>query len=151
VSILKEFREFAVKGNVIDLAVAVIIGGAFGKITTSLVQDIINPPLGLLLGKVDFSGLKIVLKPAVMVGSAVKQPAVTWNYGNFFNVSIQFLITAFAVFLLVKALNTARSRMVEPAAPGGPVTRQCPFCLSDVPFNAGKCKFCTSELPLQAA
>lgn len=143
--LFKEFRSFAVKGNVIDLAVGVIIGAAFGKIVTSLVQDIINPPLGLVIGKVDFSNLHVTLKKAA-VANGQTQPAVTVNYGNFLNVLVQFVITAFAIFLLVKAINAARDR-IEPEKPiDAPVTKQCRFCLSDIPPDAIKCKFCTSDL-----
>lgn len=139
--LIKEFQEFAVKGNVIDLAVGVIIGAAFGKITSSLVEDIIMPPLGLILGRVDFTDLKITLKAA-----EGKAPAVTLNYGNFINILIQFLILAFCVFLIVKAINTAKKHFSEPPAKPDETIRPCPQCLSDIPKAAHKCKFCTADV-----
>jgi len=158
VGLIKEFREFAVKGNVIDLAVGVIIGGAFGKIVTSVVEDLVMPPIGILLGKVDFTSLFVVLpgqqdklaklKPAdeLTQAKAKELGIATFNYGSFLNNVLQFLVIAFAVFLMVKAINRARSRF-EPATPSGePVTKQCGFCLSDIPTHAVKCKFCTSDL-----
>ena len=118
--ILKEFREFAVKGNVVDMAVGIIIGGAFGKIVTSLVNDIIMPPVGLLIGGVDFSELKIVIKAATEAA-----PAVTINYGSFINILINFIIVALSIFLVVKALNMARRQPPPaPAVPPAPTRDQ---------------------------
>ncbi len=148
--LLKEFREFAVKGNVIDLAVGVIIGAAFGKIVTSLVDDLIMPPIAAISGKVNFADMNWELRPKYTHldkdGGQVVEKAVTLNYGNFINLIVQFLIIAWAVFLMVKALNKAKARFEPPAPEGQPVTKQCIFCLSDVPTNATKCKFCTSSL-----
>ncbi|HWI40233.1 MAG TPA: large conductance mechanosensitive channel protein MscL [Verrucomicrobiae bacterium] len=141
---LREFRDFAIKGNVIDLAVGVVIGGAFGKIVTSLVNDIIMPPFGLLLGRVDFSELYVNLG-GVHYGSlneAQKAGAPTLNYGMFINRVIEFLIVAFAIFLLVKQLN----RLRPAPKPEEPKTAECPFCLSPVPLKAVKCAHCTSEI-----
>ncbi len=118
--ILDEFKKFAIKGNVIDMAVGIIIGAAFGKIVTSVLNDIIMPPIGLLLGGVNFTDLKLVLKAATEAA-----PAVTWNYGNFIQVTIDFLIVAFAVFMLIKAINSAkRKEEAAPAAPPAPTKDQ---------------------------
>ncbi len=141
---IKEFREFAVKGNMLDLAVGVIIGGAFGKIVTSLTTDIIMPPIGLLLGKMDFSNLFVTLTPGKSfetVKQAKEAGAATLNYGLFINTCIDFLIVAFAVFLLVKQIN--RLRKTEPPPPN---TKDCPFCCSKIPLPASRCPQCTSEL-----
>jgi large conductance mechanosensitive channel len=144
---LKEFREFIARGNVLDLAVAVIIGAAFGKIVTSLVEGIIMPPIGLLLGKVDFSSLFIVLsgeRPASLAEAKLKGlPVIT--YGAFLNDVIAFLIIAFVVFLIVKAVN--RNKQVETAV----LTKNCPYCLSSIPIEATRCSGCTSELPASGA
>ena len=131
---LKEFREFAVKGNVVDMAVGIIIGAAFGKIVTSLVEDVVMPPIGFILGKVDFS--KLMLK----VGSGDSE--VTIKYGQFLNQVINFLIVAFVVFLLVKQLNRLRRK---PAAVD-PSTKECSYCYSAIPIKAVRCPQCTSEL-----
>ncbi|MDH8701779.1 large conductance mechanosensitive channel [Dysgonomonadaceae bacterium PH5-43] len=118
---IKEFKEFAVRGNVMDMAVGVIIGGAFGKIVSSFVSDVIMPPLGVLIGGVDFSDLKIVLKNAVMESGEVIEPAVTLNYGSFINVVIDFIIIAFAIFLMIKGINQLQKKKEEePAAPAAP-------------------------------
>jgi large conductance mechanosensitive channel len=146
----KEFKEFAMRGNVVDMAVGIIIGAAFGTIVKSLVSDIIMPPIGLLLGNVDFSNLFIVLKggatpgPYAALADAQAAGAVTINYGAFINTIISFLIVAFAVFLLIRAMN--RLKRKEDLAPAAPTTRECPFCLSTVPIKATRCAFCTSEL-----
>jgi large conductance mechanosensitive channel len=139
--VLKEFREFAARGNVIDLAVGVIIGAAFGKVVTSLVSDVIMPPIGMALGRVDFSNLFFALNGATFASldEAKKAGAPTLNYGAFLNTCIEFLIVAFAVFLLVKQVNRLK----------GPVTvdtRDCPFCFSKVPIKATRCPACTSEV-----
>ncbi len=145
---LKEFREFAMRGNVVDMAVGIIIGAAFGAIVKSLVSDIIMPPIGLILGNVDFSNLFLVLKdgaaqagPYASLDLAQKAGAVTINYGLFLNSVVSFLIVAFAVFLLVRGLN--RLKRQEEAAP---TTRECPHCLSKVPIKAVRCAYCTSDL-----
>jgi len=146
----KEFREFALRGNVVDMAVGIIIGAAFGSIVTSLVADIIMPPVGLLLGNVDFSNLFAVLKEGTIPGpyaspaAAKAVGAVTLNYGVFINNIISFLIVAFAVFLLVRSMNKLKKQ--QEAAPAAPETRECPFCLSTIPLKAVRCGHCTSEL-----
>jgi large conductance mechanosensitive channel len=144
-----EFKTFALKGNVVDMAVGIIIGAAFGTVVNSLVKDVIMPPIGLLLGKVDFSNLFLVLKDGVTAGpfaslaEAQKAGAVTINYGMFLNAMVSFFIVAWAVFILVKGVNRLRSQfdMMPEAA-----TRDCPFCLSKVPRKAVKCSHCTSTL-----
>jgi large conductance mechanosensitive channel len=141
---LKEFREFALKGNVIDLAVGIIIGAAFNKIVQSLVTDIIMPPVGMLLGKMDFSNLFVSLSGTSYpsLAEAKKAGAATLNYGLFINTAVDFTIMAFVVFLLVRQIN--RLRRDETPAPV--TTRECPRCLSKVPLKASRCAFCTSEL-----
>ncbi len=147
---LKEFREFAMRGNVIDMAVGIIIGAAFGTIVNSLVQDVIMPPIGLLLGHVDFSNIFVVLKEGKVVGPyasvavAKSAGAVTMNLGVFFNTIISFLIVAFAVFLLVKTIN--RLKRQEEAPPPAPTTKECSYCFSIIPIKATRCSQCTSEL-----
>jgi large conductance mechanosensitive channel len=141
----KEFKEFIMRGNVVDLAVAVVIGAAFGKIVTSFVEDILMPPIGLALGKVDFSNLFINLsgKDYPSVAAAKAAGAATLNYGIFFNTILNFLIIAFAIFLLIKQIN----RMQRPAAPAAaPATKDCPYCLSAIPLKATKCAHCTAEI-----
>jgi len=144
----KEFKEFAMKGNVLDMAVGIIIGAAFGPIVTSMVNDIIMPPIGLLLGNVDFSNIFAVLKegsktagPYASIASAKAAGAVTMNFGLFVNTIINFIIVAFAVFILVKNVN--RFRKQEEAAP---TKKDCPFCFSSIPIKATRCPSCTSEL-----
>ena len=141
----KEFKEFALRGNVLDMAVGIIIGAAFGSIVTSFVADIIMPPIGRLLGHMDFSNLFVSLSgehyPTLAAAKAAG--AATINYGLFLNTVINFLIVAFAVFLLVRQVN----RMAPKPAPASPATRDCPYCLSAVPLKATKCAHCTSELP----
>jgi large conductance mechanosensitive channel len=141
---LKEFKEFAMRGNVIDLAIGVIIGAAFGKIVTSFVEDVLMPPIGLALGKVDFSNLFINLsgKDYPSVAAAKVAGAATLNYGIFFNHVINFLIIAFVIFLLIKQIN----RMQEPAPAAAPGTKECPHCLSSIPLKATRCPHCTSNL-----
>ncbi|QNM97581.1 large conductance mechanosensitive channel protein MscL [Chitinimonas koreensis] len=148
---LKEFKEFAMRGNVVDLAVGVIIGAAFGKIVDSLVKDVIMPPIGLLLGNVDFSNLFAVLKegakapgPYETLKAAQEAGAVTVNVGVFFNAVISFVIVAFAVFLLIRTLNKLKSQ--EPAAPAEPDTKECRFCYRAIPIKATRCPCCTSQL-----
>lgn len=145
---LKEFKEFAMRGNVVDMAVGIIIGAAFGAIVKSLVSDIMMPPIGMILGNVDFSNLFLVLKDGTAAGpypslmEAQNVGAVTVNYGLFLNAVISFIIVAFAVFVLIRNIN--RLRKEEPAAE--PNTRDCPFCLSAIPLKAKRCPHCTSEL-----
>jgi large conductance mechanosensitive channel len=144
----KEFKEFAMRGNVVDMAVGIIIGGAFGTIVKSLVNDVMMPPLGLLLGGVDFSNFFVVLKdgangaPYKALAEAQSAGAITVNYGVFLNAVVSFLIVAFAVFLLIKGIN--RLRREEEAAPAA--TRECPFCCSTIAIQASRCPHCTSEL-----
>lgn len=146
----KEFREFAVKGNVMDMAVGIVIGAAFGAIVTSFVNDVIMPPIGLLLGNVDFTNLFTVLKegkipaPYESLAAAKAAGAVTMNIGVFINTIISFLIVAFAVFLVVKNVN--RLKREEKAPPAAPSTKECPFCLSVIPIKAVRCPHCTSEV-----
>ena len=141
---LKEFRDFAMRGNVIDLAVGIIIGAAFGKIVTSLVNDILMPPIGVLLGQVDFSSLFVNLsgKHYNSIAEAKAAGAATINYGLFINTIIDFVIVAFAVFLLVRQVNRL-ARKPEPAA--APTTKDCPYCASAIPLKATRCPHCTSE------
>jgi large conductance mechanosensitive channel len=145
---IKEFKEFAVKGSVLDLAVGVIIGAAFGKIVSSLVDDVIMPPIGLLLGRVDFANLFWNLgdQPVKTVAQAKAAGVPTINYGIFINNVISFLIVAFVVFLLVKQFNRLRRGEEKPSAPAAPTTRECPYCLSAIPLKATRCPHCTSEL-----
>lgn len=141
---LKEFRDFAVKGNVIDLAIAVILGGAFGKIVTSFVNDIIMPPIGLLLGNVSFQDLFISLngvKYASLV-DAQTAGAPTINYGLFINTILDFILVAFVIFLVVRQIN----KMKRPAAQPAVVTKDCPYCFTQIPIPATRCPNCTSEL-----
>ncbi len=141
----KEFKEFAMRGNVMDMAVGIIIGGAFGKIITSFVGDVLMPPIGLLLGKVDFSNLFINLSgtsyPSITAAKAAG--AATLNYGLFLNTVIDFVIVAFAIFLVIKQLN--RFKRAEAPAPA-PATKACPFCTSAIPVKATRCPLCTSEI-----
>jgi large conductance mechanosensitive channel len=146
---LKEFKEFAMRGNVLDLAVGIIIGGAFGTIVKSLVDDVIMPPVGLALGNVDFADLFLMLKagakaapPYATLAEAQAAGAVTINYGVFVNAIITFLIVAFAVFLLVRAANRLRPQ----EAPAAPTTKECPYCRMAIPVGATRCPQCTSEL-----
>ena len=148
---LKEFREFAMRGNVVDMAVGIIMGAAFGAIVKSVVDDVIMPPIGLLLGNVDFSDLFITLKqgaaaagPYATLELAKKAGAVTLSYGAFFNTIISFLIVAFSVFMLVKGMNKLKRQ--QEAAPAAPTTKECPHCLSAIPIKATKCGHCTSGL-----
>jgi large conductance mechanosensitive channel len=138
-----EFKAFVMRGNVIDLAIGVVIGAAFGKIVTSFVEDVLMPPIGLALGKVDFSNLFINLsgKDYPSVAAAKQAGAATLNYGIFFNNILNFLIIAFVIFLLIKQIN----RMQQPA-PAAASTKECPHCLSTIPLNATKCAHCTSDL-----
>jgi large conductance mechanosensitive channel len=144
---LKEFKEFAMRGNVLDMAVGIIIGAAFGKIVSSLVDDVLMPPIGKVLGNMDFSNLFISLngQTYASVAAAKVAGAATLNYGLFLNSVINFLIVAFAIFLLVKQVN----RLQKPApvpVPVAPATKDCPQCLSTIPAKATRCAHCTSQL-----
>lgn len=141
---LKEFKEFAMKGNVLDMAVGIIIGAAFGRIVTSLVGDIIMPPIGLLLGRVDFNSLFLNISGTSYptLAAAKAAGAATINYGSFINTVIDFLIVAFAIFLVVRQVN----RWTTKPAPA-PTTKSCPYCLSTIPVKATKCAFCTASVP----
>jgi large conductance mechanosensitive channel len=145
--VLKEFKEFAMRGNVVDLAVGVIIGAAFGKTVSSLVEDVIMPPIGRLLGKVDFSGLFINLSSthfdSIAAAKAATPPQPTLNYGIFINNVINFLIVAFAVFLVVHQVNRWTKK---PEAPAAPTTKDCPQCAMAIPLAAKRCCHCTTQL-----
>ena len=147
----KEFKAFVMRGNVLDLAVGVIIGAAFGAIISSLVNDILMPPIGLLLGRVDFANIFLVLKagapgrPYATLAAAQEAGAVTMNFGLFINAVIAFVITAFAIFMIVKAANQMQAEE-EAAPPPAPTTKACPFCATDIPIPATRCPHCTSQL-----
>ncbi len=147
---LKEFKEFAMRGNMLDMAVGIVIGAAFGPIIASLVADVVMPPIGLLLGNVDFANLFVVLKagnvpaPYASLAAAKAAGAVTLNFGLFINTIINFIIVAFAIFLVVKAMNAAKRK--QPAPAPAPATKDCPFCFTAVPIKAVRCPHCTSEL-----
>ena len=144
---LKEFKEFAIKGNVIDMAIGVIIGGAFGKIVSSLLSDVLMPPIGLLMGRVDFSSLFVSLDgqsyPSLVAAKAAGAPTI--NYGVFLDTTLNFLIMAFVVFLVVKQIN--RLKRQPPATPvvAAPTTKECRFCCSSVPIKAVRCAYCTAD------
>ncbi len=146
---LKEFKEFIMRGSVVDLAVGVIIGGAFGKVVSSLVSDIVMPPIGLLLGNVDFTNLYLVIKGGGLVAAGTSlveaqkiAGVVTWNYGLFITNIINFLIVGLAIFLMIKGIN----RLQRKPAPADPTTKDCPYCLSKIPIKASRCPNCTSQL-----
>lgn len=143
---LKEFKEFALKGNVIDLAVGVIIGGAFGKLITSLVNDIIMPLVGLLLGKVDFSNLFVTLGDGTFktVAEAKEAGVATLNYGLFLNTILDFVIIAFSIFFVIRQMNRLKPKKEEAPAPAA--TKACPYCFTDIHKDASRCPHCTSEL-----
>ena len=146
----KEFREFAIRGNVVDMAVGIIIGAAFTSIVNSLVNDIIMPPIGFFLGSVDFANLFIVLRdgkvaaPYSSIADAKAAGAVTLNYGMFINAIMSFLIVSFAVFIMVRTINRLKRQSEQP--PASPTMKDCPFCLSIIPVKAVRCGHCTSEL-----
>jgi large conductance mechanosensitive channel len=145
----KEFKEFAVKGNVVDLAVGVIIGAAFGKIVTSVVEDLLMPPVGRLLGNLDFSNLYVPLSDKVTPGLALadaKKLGPVFAYGNFITIAINFVIVAFCIFLLVKGIN----KMKQPKS-GPSVVKDCPACAMSIPVKATRCPHCTTEFSLQRA
>lgn len=143
---LKEFKEFAMRGNVVDMAVGIIIGAAFGKIVSSLVNDIIMPPIGIMMGKMDFSNLFLNLsdKPVRTIAEAKAAGAATINYGLFINNIIDFTIVAFAIFLLVRQINRLKRQPAEESAE--PSTKECPYCMSSISIKAVRCPNCTSEL-----
>jgi len=147
----KEFKEFAMRGNVIDMAVGIVIGAAFGTIVKSLVSDIIMPPIGLLLGKVDFANLFAVLKqgdtvagPYASLADAQAAGAVTINYGVFINTLISFIVIAFAIFMVIRSMNKLKKK--EEAPPAEPTTQDCPYCFTSIPIKATRCPHCTSKL-----
>ncbi|MHB8094784.1 MAG: large-conductance mechanosensitive channel protein MscL [Candidatus Aminicenantales bacterium] len=146
----KEFREFALKGSVLDMAVGIIIGAAFGAVVSSFVSDVLMPPIGLLLGRVDFSNLHLVLAAGKVAGpyasltEAQAAGAVTFNYGLFINRIISFLIVAFALFLLIRSMNRMKKKAEAPAAE--PTNKDCPYCFTSIPIQAVRCPHCTSEL-----
>jgi large conductance mechanosensitive channel len=146
----KEFKAFAMRGNVLDMAVGIIIGAAFGTIVTSLVNDVIMPPIGLLLGNVDFSNIFAVLKegktagPYASVVAAKAAGAVTMNMGVFINTIINFIIVAFAIFLMIRSINQLKKKEAAPSA--APTTKECPFCIVAIPIKATRCPHCTSQL-----
>ena len=141
---LEEFKKFAMRGNVVDMAVGIVIGAAFGKIVSSFVKDVLMPPLGKLMGGVDFSNLFINLgtESYASLAAAQEAGAATINYGVFINTVLDFLIVAFAIFMVIKAMNKLKTE--EPAK--APDTRACPQCLSEIPIAAKRCKFCTSQI-----
>jgi large conductance mechanosensitive channel len=144
-SFFNEFKTFAMRGNVMDMAVGIIIGAAFGKIVSSMVEDVIMPPIGWVLGNVDFSDLKLVL-----VEKSTEAEEVAIKYGAFLNTVISFIIVAFAVFILIKAVNTLQAKMLkaeaDAAANAAPTTKKCPYCCSDIPMEATRCPHCTSAI-----
>jgi large conductance mechanosensitive channel len=144
---VKDFKEFIMRGNVVDLAVAVIIGAAFGKIVSSLVNDVLMPPIGLILGNVDFSNLFVNLSSTSYksLAEAKASGAATINYGVFLNAIVDFLIIAFVIFLLVRAVSRMKRLQAAPA-PASPTTKDCPYCFSSIPIKATRCAYCTSEL-----
>ena len=137
---VKEFRDFAVRGNVVDMAVGIIIGGAFGKIVSSLVKDILMPPIGMLMGRVDFAQLAITLKEKTDTTEAV-----TIGYGVFVSTVIDFVLVAFAIFVVIKQMNRLKRREAAPA-PAAPTTKECPRCFTAIPIRATRCPNCTSDL-----
>lgn len=137
-SFIAEFKKFAMRGNVIDMAVGIIIGASFGKIVDSLVKDILMPPIGLLMGRVDFSDLKLNLTTG--------ENPVTINYGLFINSLISFLIVAFAVFILIKGINKLQEKVIKEEKAAEPKMKECPYCFSEISAKAKRCPHCTSEL-----
>ena len=151
--IFSEFKKFAMRGNVLDMAVGIIIGAAFGKIVDSAVKDVLMPPIGWATGNVDFSNLFLVLKEGTKVAApydslaaAQAAGAVTINYGLFLNTIISFLIVAFAVFMLIKAMNTVQEKLDKSEKEAAPTTKKCPYCLSEINIDAIRCPHCTSNI-----
>ncbi|HPO96321.1 MAG TPA: large conductance mechanosensitive channel protein MscL [Elusimicrobiales bacterium] len=144
----KDFKEFIMRGNVVDMAVGVIIGGAFGKIVSSLVNDIIMPPIGMLTGGVDFSNLYLNLsgKEYSSLAEAQKAGAATINYGVFLNTVINFLIISAAIFIMISQINKLKAKLEKPAPVAPPLTKECPYCISVIPIKAVKCAHCGSDL-----
>ncbi len=142
---VKEFKEFAMRGNVVDMAVGIIIGGAFGKIVSSLVNDVLMPPIGAVMGGMDFSKLAITVKAATVDADGKDVPAVLISYGKFINTVLDFVIVAFCIFMVIKAMN-AMKKKPAPAPAGPPTTKECPFCLSTIAIKATRCPQCTSEV-----
>jgi large conductance mechanosensitive channel len=149
-SLVKDFKAFAMRGNVVDMAVGIIIGGAFGTIVKSLVDDVLMPPIGLAIGNVDFSDLYLVVRagdpagPYATLAAATEAGAVTINYGLFANAIVSFLIVAFAVFLIVRAMVKLQRK--DEAAPAAPTTKECTYCMTTIPIKAVRCPHCTSDL-----
>ena len=143
---LKEFKEFTMRGNVLDMAIGIVIGVAFGKIVTSFVNDVVMPPIGLLLGKVDFSNLFIDLsgKSYATLAEAKAAGAATIKYGLFLNTVVDFVVVAFVIFLLIQQIN--RMKRQPEAAPAAPTTKECPYCLSSIAIKATRCSYCTSDV-----
>jgi large conductance mechanosensitive channel len=149
---VKEFKEFVMRGNVVDMAVGIVIGAAFGTIVKSLVDDVLMPPIGLLLGNVDFANLFITLRegakaagPYASLAAAKQAGAVTLNLGIFINTIISFIIIAFAVFMVIKGIN--RMKREQETTAGEPTTKECPFCFTTIPIQASRCPHCTSQIP----
>ncbi len=142
---MKEFKEFAMRGNVVDMAVGIIIGGAFGKIVSSLVSDVLMPPIGVMMGGVDFSSLAIQVRAAGVDAAGKAVPAVLISYGKFINTIIDFIIVAFCIFLIIKAMNSLK-KQPAPAPAGPPTTKECPLCLSTIPIKATRCAHCTADV-----
>ena len=142
---VKEFKEFAMRGNVVDMAVGIIIGGAFGKIVSSIVTDVIMPPIGVMMGGVDFSTLAIQVKAATVDAAGKATPAVLIGYGKFINTCIDFVIVALCIFLIIKAMNTLKKKPA-PTPAAGPVSKDCPYCLTTIPIKATRCAHCTSDV-----
>ena len=149
---LKEFKEFAMKGNVMDMAIGIVIGGAFGKIVSSFLSDVLMPPIGLLMGRVDFSSLFVSLNGGhyASLAAAKAAGAPTINYGLFLNTTLDFVIVALVIFLVIRQLNRLKRAEAVPA-PATPTTKACAFCCSTIPLKAVRCPACTSSLELQSA
>jgi large conductance mechanosensitive channel len=150
-AMLKEFKEFAMKGNMVDMAIGIIIGAAFGAIIKSLVADVIMPPIGVLLGNVDFANIFMIIKEGATAGpyttldAAKEAGAVVISWGVFINTLINFIIIAFVLFLVIRNMNKMKKK--EEAAPAEPTDKDCPFCLSKIPIKAARCGHCTQEVP----
>jgi large conductance mechanosensitive channel len=142
---VKEFKEFAMRGNVVDMAVGIIIGGAFGKIVTSMVSDVLMPPIGALLGGVDFASLAIKVKDATVDAAGKTTPAVIISYGKFINTVLDFIIVAFCIFMVIKAMNALKTKPA-PAPAAAATTKECPRCFSTIPIKATRCPQCTSDV-----